>query len=62
VAGFPNLYYPELYLMEGGYNQFFEEFPALCEPKSYVSMFDNSFSARLQQWTAREKSTWGMKH
>jgi len=37
---YPDLFYPEMYLLEGGYRQFFKEFPNLCEPQGYVEMKD----------------------
>jgi hypothetical protein len=37
---YPDLFYPEMYLLEGGYRQFFKEFPHLCEPQGYVEMKD----------------------
>jgi len=37
---YPDLFYPEMYLLEGGYRQFFKEFPELCEPQGYVEMKD----------------------
>ena len=29
---FPRLYYPELYLLEGGYKAFYEQFPVSLSP------------------------------
>jgi len=40
----PSLYYPELYLLHGGYHLFFQEKPELCVPRNYVSMFDRKFN------------------
>jgi len=40
---FPKLYYPELYVMEGGYKQFHLQHPDLCEPQGYTSMKDSRF-------------------
>jgi M-phase inducer tyrosine phosphatase len=33
---YPNLSYPELYLMQGGYSEFYRIHPELCFPKAYV--------------------------
>ena len=38
-ARYPDLYYPEMYVMEGGYKQFFKQHPSLCQG-SYVPMLD----------------------
>ncbi|RNA21209.1 hypothetical protein BpHYR1_030145 [Brachionus plicatilis] len=38
---YPNLFYPEIYLLEGGYKRFFEESIQLCEPRSYMPMSDS---------------------
>mmetsp|Transcript_19334 Transcript_19334/g.28810 ORF Transcript_19334/g.28810 Transcript_19334/m.28810 type:complete len:563 (-) Transcript_19334:12-1700(-) len=35
---YPNLHYPELYLLEGGYKQFFHECKTQCEPQAYIEM------------------------
>jgi len=40
---FPKLFYPELYVMAGGYKEFFSKYPELCEPQGYVSMQDPRF-------------------
>jgi len=37
---YPKLIYPEMYLLEGGYKKFFEEFPDTCNPRGYVEMKD----------------------
>jgi rhodanese-related sulfurtransferase len=36
---YPDLYYPEMYVMDGGYKQFFKSHPELCEG-SYVPMLE----------------------
>lgn len=36
MENYPNLTYPELYLMQGGYAEFFQKFPELCTPSQYV--------------------------
>jgi len=43
IENYPHLYYPELYLLDGGYNAFYQKFPDFCEPRNYVSMFDRRF-------------------
>lgn len=47
VNNYPNLYYPEVYILSGGYKRFFEEFPDLCDPSRYLTMFDSSYSEQM---------------
>ncbi|KAM0688589.1 m-phase inducer phosphatase [Conglomerata obtusa] len=45
VNKYPNLSFPEIYVMEGGYKKFFEDYSHLCEPMFYVSMDDKTISS-----------------
>jgi len=45
---YPDLSYPEMYLLEGGYKQFFKDYPGLCEPQGYVEMKDPSFIPQMK--------------
>ncbi|VDO03549.1 unnamed protein product [Rodentolepis nana] len=38
---YPFLFYPQLYLMMGGYEAFYKNYPELCEPRSYLRMFEH---------------------
>jgi hypothetical protein len=40
---FPQLFYPEMYVMEGGYKNFFLKYRELCEPNGYIPMEDPKF-------------------
>lgn len=53
---YPNLHYPEMYLLEGGYKSFFESFDSLCEPKQYVQMLDNKHRDDLKFFRKKSKS------
>jgi len=46
---YPHLFYPEMYLLEGGYKQFWQEHPELCVPRGYVEMKDPSFVPELRR-------------
>jgi hypothetical protein len=37
---FPKLFYPEMYVLSGGYKNFYSQYNDLCEPNGYVSMKD----------------------
>ncbi|KAF8638858.1 hypothetical protein AX17_001914 [Amanita inopinata Kibby_2008] len=37
---YPKIHYPEVYILEGGYCQYFKTSPHRCEPRAYVTMDD----------------------
>lgn len=37
---YPNIHYPEVYILEGGYSAYFTQFADRCEPPAYVRMDD----------------------
>jgi len=58
AASYPQLYYPELYLLRGGYKNFFNKCIHLCQPQAYQPMFDNGFKKEMKdgmQTIARSK-------
>lgn len=40
TANYPKICYPELYILQGGYKEWFSCFPNRCEPRGYVIMDD----------------------
>jgi hypothetical protein len=44
---YPQLYYPELYLLKGGYKDFFNAVPHHCEPQAYQPMWDSTFKCEM---------------
>jgi len=40
---YPDLYYPELYLINKGYRNVYAQRPAVCEPQAYTEMSDPRF-------------------
>jgi len=40
---FPQLFYPEMYVMAGGYKSFHMKYSELCEPNGYIPMEDPKF-------------------
>jgi M-phase inducer tyrosine phosphatase len=38
AAHYPKLYYPEIYILDGGYSAFFAEYRERCSPQAYVEM------------------------
>ncbi|XP_037551363.1 M-phase inducer phosphatase 2 [Nematolebias whitei] len=54
---YPYLHYPELYILKGGYKNFFPHFQSQCEPQSYRPMLHEDFKEDLRKF--RQKSrTW----
>lgn len=41
---YPKLTIPEIYVMEGGYKDFYKQYPEFCTPRSYVSMHDKKYA------------------
>lgn len=57
LNSYPSLHYPEVYLLHGGYKDFFENNADLCEPHEYRSMIDASFADDYKHFRAKTK-TW----
>ncbi|XP_076768947.1 M-phase inducer phosphatase 3 isoform X2 [Arvicanthis niloticus] len=53
---YPALYYPELYVLRGGYRDFFPEYMELCEPQSYCPMLHQDHQAELLSWRSQSKA------
>jgi len=49
---------PQMYIMKGGYHEFFGKRPDLCEPQFYVPMHSASHSAELE---ANRRAGWGQQ-
>ncbi|XP_068115491.1 M-phase inducer phosphatase 1-A-like [Hyperolius riggenbachi] len=58
---YPHLYYPELYLLQGGYREFYENFTDLCEPQGYVNMLHRDFRDQLQKYHKNKKLASGQR-
>ncbi|XP_029797845.1 M-phase inducer phosphatase 3 isoform X2 [Suricata suricatta] len=56
---YPALYYPELYILKGGYRDFFPEYMALCEPQSYCPMHHQDHKAELLRCRSQSKAREG---
>ncbi|KAJ2825158.1 m-phase inducer phosphatase [Coemansia erecta] len=58
---YPYLHYPEIYVLKGGYRNFFSFHKQQCEPQSYVEMNDEQFVAdcreRMLQFNRQFKRT-----
>ncbi|XP_056006847.1 M-phase inducer phosphatase-like [Ostrea edulis] len=58
---YPHLHYPELYLLEGGYKNFFEKQKNFCEPQTYKPMLHKDHSDDLRHFRLKSKSWAGEK-
>ncbi|KAJ8389527.1 hypothetical protein AAFF_G00119170 [Aldrovandia affinis] len=54
---YPNLHYPELYVLKGGYKEFFPEYQMQCEPQSYRPMHHEDFKEDLRKFRLKSR-TW----
>ncbi|CAF0829603.1 unnamed protein product [Brachionus calyciflorus] len=53
---YPNLFYPEIYLLKGGYKQFFDSNQQLCEPRQYVPMLQDDHRNDMKFFRKKSKS------
>lgn len=54
---YPKLHYPELYILKGGYKEFFPVFQVQCEPQSYRPMHHEDFKEDLRKFRMKSR-TW----
>ncbi|NXL38265.1 MPIP1 phosphatase, partial [Glaucidium brasilianum] len=54
---YPNLHYPELYVLKGGYKDFFLRCRSFCEPQSYRPMNHEDFKEDLKRFRTKSR-TW----
>ncbi|OCT96564.1 hypothetical protein XELAEV_18008770mg [Xenopus laevis] len=54
---YPKLHYPELYVLKGGYKDFFPSFQSHCEPQSYRPMHHEDFKENLKLFRSKSR-TW----
>lgn len=53
---YPKLFYPEIYVIHGGYKAFFESCQEYCEPQTYRPMVDENFTQEYKRFSKRSKS------
>lgn len=46
---YPKICYPEVYILEGGYCQYFKTSAHRCEPQSYVTMDDPNYASSRRE-------------
>ncbi|XP_073185345.1 M-phase inducer phosphatase 1 isoform X3 [Lepidochelys kempii] len=58
---YPNLHYPELYVLKGGYKDFFLRCQNYCEPQSYRPMHHEDFKEDLKRFRTKSRTWAGEK-
>lgn len=53
---YPALHYPEMYLLHGGYKEFFKAHAELCDPIAYRPMLDPDFGEAYRHFRAKSRS------
>jgi len=52
---YPQLFYPEIYILKGGYKEFFSQYPNRCNPQNYVQMHDIKYVQELRREVKERK-------
>lgn len=52
---YPTLNCPEVYVLEGGYSNFFSQFSELCSPMSYIAMHDKRYTKECAEEYRKKK-------
>ncbi|KAL5006214.1 hypothetical protein ScPMuIL_015020 [Solemya velum] len=52
---YPNLFFPEVYLLSGGYKDFFTQHHEFCYPDSYTTMLDEQHRSELSHFRSESK-------
>ncbi|XP_076985561.1 M-phase inducer phosphatase 1 isoform X2 [Tamandua tetradactyla] len=58
---YPKLHYPELYVLKGGYKEFFLKCQSHCEPPSYRPMHHEDFKEDLKRFRTKSRTWAGEK-
>ncbi|KAM5189488.1 M-phase inducer phosphatase 1 isoform 2-T2 [Callospermophilus lateralis] len=58
---YPKLHYPELYVLKGGYKEFFLKCQSYCEPPSYRPMHHEDFKEDLKKFRTKSRTWAGEK-
>jgi len=59
AQSYPNLFYPEVYIIHGGYKHFYLSHPQHCNPCNYILMVDERFEDECNKWMRITKSITG---
>lgn len=58
----PNLFYPEVYILENGYKNFHTKFPEYCDPiNQYIRMVDKTYKPHYLEAKMKDRTVWKTK-
>jgi M-phase inducer tyrosine phosphatase len=46
---YPKIHYPEVYILEGGYCQYFKQSASRCQPSAYITMDDPNYATSRRE-------------
>ncbi|XP_062992061.1 M-phase inducer phosphatase 2 [Elgaria multicarinata webbii] len=58
---YPSLHYPELYILKGGYKEFFPQYQMHCEPQNYCPMHHEDHKEDLRTFRLKSRTWAGEK-
>ncbi|KAJ3278889.1 cell division cycle 25, partial [Blyttiomyces sp. JEL0837] len=53
---YPKLDYPNIFILKGGYKEFYDAYQSLCSPQNYIRMADEAFTEDLKKYLSLHKS------
>ncbi|CAC5420957.1 STG [Mytilus coruscus] len=53
---YPHLYYPEVYILDGGYKEFYHNGKELCLPRNYIPMLHEDYTVEVRHFRSKSKS------
>ncbi|XP_046576862.1 M-phase inducer phosphatase-like [Haliotis rubra] len=53
---YPFLFYPEVYLLDGGYKAFYEQHQRQCQPNTYIPMLHEDYASQLRHFRSKSKT------
>ncbi|XP_071166151.1 M-phase inducer phosphatase 1-like [Mytilus edulis] len=53
---YPQLYYPEVYILDGGYKEFYHNGKELCLPRNYIPMLHEDYTVEVRHFRSKSKS------
>ncbi|XP_067657867.1 M-phase inducer phosphatase-like [Haliotis asinina] len=59
---YPFLFYPEVYLLDGGYKAFYEKHQRQCQPNTYIPMLHEDYASQLRHFRSKSKSNKTVKN